>query len=200
MTPLEGPKPTEIQEEIVVPRNVARGLGKGLSQMFDQPIQEILSVLPPSDLETHPLLREQIQQMGPALERIKALIDKLQAAKDVRLKPQVGSGEFVFSEETVGEEGPLEPEISIDPTLFQNLRRVLSDNIGNPLAIVVGGSEVAQSRSTSSIVKDAMGKVFSTSQTMSSRLDGIRNAHQLKIITDSEGNTRIEATPESSTA
>lgn len=193
LTPPEQPKPQEsaTQEEIIVPKNIIRPFARGLSQMFAEPIKTVGEQIPDPSLETAEQLRKQIINAGANLVKITKLLDRLEHAKTVKLIPQTGGGEFIFSEETE-EEAPQEGEAIIDAALTPKLISAISDKIGNPLAVIVGGSEIVAYLSGSEVVKTKIQKVHAASLEMARAFDPIQKAnYQIKISTDAQGKTTI---------
>lgn len=193
----EQPKPQEsaTQEEIIVPKEIIRPFARGLSQMFAEPIKTVREQTPDPSLEAAEQLKKQIINIGANLTKITELLDKLQHSKTVTLIPEVGGGRFIFSEETE-EETPQAEEVIIDEDLTPKLISAISDKIGNPLAIVVGGSEIVEYLSSSEVVKTQMQKVHKASSRMAVAFDPIQRAgYQIKILTDAQGNTTITPIP-----
>lgn len=180
-------------QEILLPKEKIRPLARGIIQLFEKPLKEIHAHTPSSALENDEFLKDGIESIPNSLREIETLLDVLLRAKKVRLILKPEGGEFVplggFENES-----PQEGTITLEDDEFKRiLLAQLSHNIGTPLTGVFGWAELIKDRGNSSEVKDGIVNVYTASSVMLEHLDSIRNATKLKITTDKEGKTTIQA-------
>jgi len=167
----------EKDNEILLPKNIARAFGRALRQSMFYSLQEIQTSL--DRLEGQP----NHQRMKGALDRISRVLFGLERAREVRLKQNGPGGDFSFSEETEEEE-PKQEEVLTDSNITPKLISALNHTIKNPLSIVSGFAEGAQSAEAAKNIIDA-------SKQIQNVLESFNNAQRIKISTDSKGYTKI---------
>ena len=184
--------------EIVIPQETARALGKGLSQLLNEPIQAVKPYI--NNLKNNPQVdQDYVQPMEGAISRILAIPDNFEHAKKVKIVPlPEGLVDFAFSEERVTTgETPIQPEITIDDTTTPTLRQLtvfMQHHFNNSFQPLIGYPELIEESTDDPAVKQQAAEIASRSQSLHNYLTPILiERRQLKILTDATGSTTITA-------
>ncbi|MEK7534647.1 MAG: hypothetical protein AAB600_04905 [Patescibacteria group bacterium] len=167
-----------LQKEIVVPKDVAKALGRGLRQRIYSSIKDITSTI--NNLDANPELNEKrITIIKKNIKRITDILNGLEKAKEVRIVPLEVGSDFKFSEETE-EETPTPGEVIMDESITRKFIDALSHTIRNPLNLVLGQAETIQAE-----------EIYSASMQITEIMNSFTDARSIKMVTDTQGNTTI---------
>jgi len=186
-------------KKVILPTETARALGRGLSQLLNEPTAQIKPYI--DNLKNDPGVdQEHVQAMETAVNKILAILDKFEHAREIKIVPIPGGLDFAFSEEReTGEQPPIQSEIIIDdtttPTLHQ-LNVTMQHNFNNSFVPLIGYPEMIEASTNDPTVKQQAAQIALTSQSMLNDLNLIQNAdHQLRISTTSDGTTITPVQP-----
>lgn len=188
-------------EEIVVPKEIAKALGRGLNQLLSQPLEQIRPYI--DNLKGNPQVDQSyVEAMREAISRILAIPDNLEHAKQVKIVPLLGGLDFAFSEERATEgQPPIQSEIIIDGATAPRLSlltNAMQHNFNNSFQPLIGYPDLIEESTNDPTVKQQVAEIASISQSMLNALNPIQTEdHQLKISTGATGSTIITPTQRS---
>lgn len=185
------------QSEILIPKETASALGRGVRQLLAKPMDECDRCL--DGLKNYSGLNQDNTQyvtvMQEALMKLTSMIGNIEHAKEVRIVPFSGGWDFKFSEERETETQPVESEITIDETTTPKLgilKGALQHNLNNAIAPLLGYSSLIHGTTNDLDESTKAGSVQLSTNWMQKAITPILNTHsQIKISTDTQGITTI---------
>lgn len=198
VTPPKQPKPREIPlgGEKIVPSHFIKPFARGLFQLSSEPIEKIKETLS-AELGGTDLEREQINEMGQALNEITTTLLLLRTAKEVKItRPTENQYKLTLSSETDKEEIPREGDELMDEFLSRPLMAAVFDRLCYDFARFRGYAELLEARSTSEKIRERMRNIHTVAIDLNNAWSPIQNAgYQIKISTDAQGKTTITPIP-----
>lgn len=204
--PPKSPKTQEQQpNEIILDRETAKALGRGLrQQIFTK--EELMQIktniiaLEQNDAVIQTGVREQtakeeqwIKLMSIGLQHITNFIFNLEHAKEIKLSISgKGKTDYVFfSEEKEELEKPKEGEITVDQKLTTELKSALQHHLGTQLTVIRGFAELIEFGYEENSAKEKAKGIRNAYESIYDKFVEMNNGDQIKLVTDSEGNTDI---------
>ncbi len=189
--------PTQVQvkeqgvpkDGTLMPREISSALGRGLRQSFAQSLQRINSE------------REKLEgnkwtnSIKIGQDKVEFNLRGLEHAGEVRLVPGgQGNGDpgdhFEYSEEAVDEK-PKAGDVTTD-TMTVPIIKALSHIFRNALAPVQGFSELIEAKADNEAgVKDSGRLIKEAAFQILEKLDSLNDAENIKLLTDSNGETSV---------
>ena len=203
-TPPEQPKqpPTEQEpKEILLPKETARALGRGLrQQVFTETelatISANIAYLLETTIETP--TRKWVSLIANSIDDVKKLLSDIEKADQVKLVPfekNKSELDFEFFKENSPLEKPKPGEIILDEELSRRLISTLTHNFLNMLSPILGYAELIQKQPNDSpAIKEKAEVIREISALMLKKFTSITSMdkrRQIKLVTDNHGNTTI---------
>lgn len=176
-----------VPEEVMIPKETAMALGRGLNQLLKDPAEQIRKRL--ENLKKNRQINQTyLKQIEKSFSSLTAISKNLEQSKEARITPVGRLWALKFSEDKEAKDLPIQAEIIIDETTtpkLSQLRIAMADKFNNSLQSMLGFSEKLQSWD-----------IHSASQSIFRKLNPIHTAdYQLRILTSPDGTTTIVPTP-----
>lgn len=175
--------------EILLPKNTARALGRGLNVIFAEREEEIEKEM--NSMKTDPLVdKARVKIIRESIDRINDVILKMQKSKEVKIVK--AKNEFKFSQDAEEQQVPRNEEITLSPELTNQMILCMRHTFFNPLTPINGNLELIETRSKAEETRNrSSSKLLEIFNGITSTLQGIAKADQWKLVTDQSGETTI---------
>lgn len=178
------------RKDIVVPKEVIRPFGRGLSQLIAEPMRTIRDGLPNlTAVVNTDKTRERAEDLVASFGEFSQFLTDLETAREVKIVPHGDRWTLTFSPERDEVDELAAGEVIMDTSLVGPFASAFGDKAFNKLVGVVGFSSLIPDKEAAKNIHQASLEITQLLEPFRQRLDEIR------ITTDQQGNVTLNPIP-----